>query len=89
MSSFLSFLSFHVDDRDIKPHNFALGVGRHNSTVYIVDFGLSSFYRSSSGLHVRYTDEHSIAGTKGYMSHNALLGIGNYLCRQHTDMQHC
>eukprot|EP00602_Paraphysomonas_sp_CaronLab_P004341 CAMPEP_0185031516 /NCGR_PEP_ID=MMETSP1103-20130426/19037_1 /TAXON_ID=36769 /ORGANISM="Paraphysomonas bandaiensis, Strain Caron Lab Isolate" /LENGTH=353 /DNA_ID=CAMNT_0027567061 /DNA_START=1 /DNA_END=1062 /DNA_ORIENTATION=- len=65
----------YIVHRDIKPHNFALGVGRHNSTVYIVDFGLSSFYRSSSGLHVRYTDEHSIAGTKGYMSHNALLGI--------------
>jgi serine/threonine protein kinase len=60
--------------RDIKPDNFLTGTGKNQSTIYIIDYGLSRRYRRSSGEHVPYREDKSFAGTARYGSINALLG---------------
>ncbi|CAD6184397.1 unnamed protein product [Caenorhabditis auriculariae] len=36
-------------NRDLKTHNFAVGLGSDSSTVYMLDFGLTRRYRDDSG----------------------------------------
>ena len=33
--------------RDIKPDNFAIGIGNHSHRIFILDFGLAKKYMSS------------------------------------------
>jgi serine/threonine protein kinase len=65
--------------RDIKPNNFLLGkFSRHNyddSTVYIVDFGLSKEYIDETGEHYEYKEDKRFVGTPRYASINTHMGI--------------
>ena len=38
--------------RDIKPENILVGRDRESSSLYLVDFGISKFYRDGKGTHM-------------------------------------
>ena len=59
--------------RDIKPHNFLMGLKDPNM-LYIIDFGLSKKYRSKKGKHIKFAITNNITGTPRYCSINALRG---------------
>lgn len=62
--------------RDIKPDNFTLGLGRKNTVVHLIDFGLAKRFRDPmTNAHIRYREETSFAGTARYASLNAQLGV--------------
>ena len=58
--------------RDIKPDNFLIGLNDPN-IIYLIDFGLSKKYRSSTtGNHIKYTKIRNFTGSLRYASYNAL-----------------
>ena len=59
--------------RDIKPHNFLMGLKDPNM-LYIIDFGLSKKYKSKKGKHIQFSITNNITGTPRYCSINALRG---------------
>lgn len=61
--------------RDVKPSNFAVGLGKSADTIYIFDYGLSKFYYDYyKGRHIPFTDGKGLVGTARYASINAHLG---------------
>uniref|UniRef100_A0A5K3EW18 Protein kinase domain-containing protein n=1 Tax=Mesocestoides corti TaxID=53468 RepID=A0A5K3EW18_MESCO len=61
--------------RDIKPDNFAMGTAHNLNTVYIIDFGLSKFYRDpKTKEHYPFRDFRNLTGTARYCSINAHAG---------------
>ena len=61
--------------RDIKPDNFVMGRGSKSHIVYILDFGLSKKYWSSSHkCHIPFITGKRLTGTARYASINALSG---------------
>ena len=60
--------------RDIKPHQLVLG-GYKNLTVYLVDYGLSRQYESSSHSHIPYSEGTRFIGSLNYASVNTHLGF--------------
>lgn len=67
--------SRRIIHRDIKPDNFAMGRGKHNHRVFIIDFGLAKKFMSSDGKHIKYKDGKSLTGTARYASINTHIGI--------------
>ena len=61
--------------RDIKPENILMGRGEEFNTVYIVDFGISKYFRDSKGKHIPEKNKKSFIGTTRYASVSAHLGI--------------
>jgi len=62
--------------RDIKPDNFVTGINDNKDSLYMIDFGLSKYYRDPrSKMHVPYSDGKGFVGTARYASINAHLGI--------------
>lgn len=62
--------------RDIKPDNFAVGLGVRSKVIYLFDFGLAKQYKNTStGRHIPYKDNKSLTGTVRYASLNTQLGI--------------
>ncbi|XXG64033.1 hypothetical protein AAC387_Pa05g2094 [Persea americana] len=63
-------------NRDIKPDNFLMGLGRKATQVYIIDFGLAKRYRdSATNRHIPYRENKNLTGTARYASCNTHLGI--------------
>uniref|UniRef100_A0A6P4E8Y9 non-specific serine/threonine protein kinase n=1 Tax=Drosophila rhopaloa TaxID=1041015 RepID=A0A6P4E8Y9_DRORH len=55
--------------RDIKPDNFLMGLGRHRTQVFMIDFGLAKkFYSLRSHQHIGYSDNRNLVGTARYAS---------------------
>ena len=62
--------------RDIKPDNFVIGRGNKSHIVYVLDFGLSKKYWSSSNkCHIPFCKGKRLTGTARYASINALSGF--------------
>ncbi len=62
----------NIIHRDIKPSNFLMN---RNSELFIIDFGLSKFYRDNSGNHIPYDTKKKFIGTPRYSSKNNHNGI--------------
>lgn len=61
---------------DIKPQNFAIGVGMRGNQINVLDFGLAEYYRhSKSHSHRPYRENLGPRGTALYMSINSHLGV--------------
>ncbi|EDW54945.1 GM10635 [Drosophila sechellia] len=55
--------------RDIKPDNFLMGLNRHQTQVYLIDFGLAKkFYSLRTQKHIGYTENRDLVGTARYAS---------------------
>ena len=66
----------HIIHRDIKPDNFVMGMKDKSKYLYLLDFGLSKKYRSSSTLkHYQLIKGKKLTGTARYASINALNGM--------------
>lgn len=62
--------------RDLKPDNFAIGVGHRSNVIYLLDYGLSKQYKDPiTRQHIPYRDGKRLTGTIRYASVNAHLGI--------------
>ncbi|XP_017114652.1 casein kinase I [Drosophila elegans] len=58
--------------RDIKPENFLMGLGRHRTQVFMIDFGLAKkFYSLHSQQHIGYRENRDLVGTARYASARA------------------
>ena len=65
--------SKNIIHRDIKPENFVVGY-HNNSTIYIIDFGISRKYRSAR-KHLKFQLLGKMFGTVRYASYNASRGV--------------
>ena len=65
--------SKNIIHRDIKPENFVFGLN-NDSTLYIIDFGISRKYRSER-KHLKFQMLGKLFGTVRYASYNASRGI--------------
>merc|ERR1712113_277814 len=62
--------------RDIKPHNFLMGVGEHSNQVYIMDFGLAKRYLDpATGQHIPCCVKRGLTGTVRYTTLNVHKGV--------------
>lgn len=62
--------------RDIKPDNFLMGLGRKESLLHIIDFGLAKKYRETrTHRHIPYKDQKNLTGTARYASIKTHQGI--------------
>ena len=62
--------------RDLKPSNIIMGVGKHTSIVYIIDYSLSKEFRHpDTYLHIPYNGSQSLVGTATFMSIHSHLGF--------------
>ncbi len=68
--------SKRIIHRDLKPQNICIGRNNLSHKVYIVDFGLSKFYRNSCNQHIPCSSGRDwITGTINYASIHAHKGI--------------
>uniref|UniRef100_A0A915KZ18 Protein kinase domain-containing protein n=1 Tax=Romanomermis culicivorax TaxID=13658 RepID=A0A915KZ18_ROMCU len=58
--------------RDVKPANFAVGIGTRKDIIYIIDFGLSRRYRNSDGTLRPARPVAGVRGTLKYCSPSTL-----------------
>ena len=62
--------------RDLKPDNYAVGLGTRNNLIYMFDFGLAKQYKNpTTRKHIAYRDNKSLTGTVRYASLNTHLGV--------------
>ena len=68
----------HLIHRDIKPDNFVMGLDDNKKQLYLIDYGLSKKFRSTTTLkQPKFINKNKFTGTLRYCSLNALNGYGN------------
>ncbi|KAM5221091.1 casein kinase I-like [Ctenodactylus gundi] len=62
--------------RDLKPDNFAIGIGKNSDTVFLIDYGLAKQYiDSETGQHMPYRDDITLNVIAPFASINTHLGV--------------
>lgn len=62
--------------RDVKPDNFLIGLGKRQSVIHIIDFGLAKKFRDPrTHQHIPYRENKNLTGTARYASINTHIGI--------------
>ena len=61
--------------RDMKPENFVIGKKNKESTIYLIDFGLSKKFLNDNHVHIPMKTGRSAIGTVKYISMNTHQGI--------------
>ena len=64
IDSLSSIHKYYVLHRDIKPHNFMMRDG----DIFVIDFGLSTYYMNGDGEHLERSDEENVIGSPRYIS---------------------
>ena len=59
-----SIHKYYVLHRDIKPQNFMMRDG----DIFLIDFGLSTYYMNGDGEHLERSDEENVIGSPRYIS---------------------
>jgi serine/threonine protein kinase len=70
-----SLHSRHYVHLDVKPENFALGIGKLSNQVFLIDFGFARLFRNPATHHHVQVDGSSTIGTIRYSSINCHLGL--------------
>ncbi|KAF8497320.1 kinase-like domain-containing protein [Gautieria morchelliformis] len=71
--------------RDINPGNMLLGPKGSETSVYIVDFGISRRYRNPrNSVHMPFLDGKPLVGTVRYASLNTHVGIDSSFAKEQT-----
>ena len=60
-----------IINRDIKPSNWLFGIGKNKGKLYLIDFGVATFYRNRDGSHAELRTDAPFRGTHKYASANA------------------
>lgn len=66
--------SKNIVHRDLKPANFIFGRKSDANTLYIIDFGLSKFYKEND-KHIPFVTGKNLVGTARYASINVHKGL--------------
>lgn len=67
--------SNHYIHRDIKPENFMFGRNENEDTLYLIDFGLSKkYYSTTKKEHIKFCTGKNLTGTARYCGRNAHKG---------------
>ncbi|CAK81420.1 unnamed protein product (macronuclear) [Paramecium tetraurelia] len=61
----------NVIHRDIKPENILVGKEDDENQLFIVDFGISKFYKEQNESHISFKEKQPFIGTTRYASSNA------------------
>ncbi|CAD8087039.1 unnamed protein product [Paramecium sonneborni] len=61
--------------RDIKPENVLVGKDDEENLLYIVDFGISKFFKDENDSHISFRENQPFIGTTRYASINAHKGF--------------
>jgi serine/threonine protein kinase len=62
--------------RDIKPSNILVGMGCKETTLYVIDFGLSKFYcDQETGKHIPMSHVKDLIGTARFASTHVMRGL--------------
>ncbi|CAD8068235.1 unnamed protein product [Paramecium primaurelia] len=70
--------------RDIKPENVLVGKDDDDNQLYMVDFGISKFYKDENESHISFRENQPFIGTSRYASINAHRG---YSLSRRDDME--
>ena len=65
----------NIVHRDIKPENVLIGKEGRFTSIHLLDFGISKFYRDGTHRHIVYRDKKPFIGTTRYASINSHKGI--------------
>lgn len=75
MSQIRNLHDIGVVHRDIKPENIMIGLGEDANKIFLVDFGLSMFYRDEENNHIPLTTGNGLVGTPRYISRLTHMGV--------------
>ncbi len=68
--------SKYLIHNDIKPENFVFGKGKNYSLLYLIDFGLVSYYKNPINKnHISFNENQKIKGTLKFTSINSHMGF--------------
>lgn len=61
--------------RDVKPANFAIGIGNNRNKLFLIDLGLAKLYRNpNTHQHFNFTENNDLTGTAKFASLTAMHG---------------
>lgn len=60
--------------RDLKPENILTGRDKEKNAIYLVDFGISKYFKDEKNQHIEFNESKPFIGTTRYASISAHKG---------------